>query len=162
MKYVTGIGGIFFKAQDPEKLGEWYRKHLGLDMEKYGGVTFREGEAPAESSPRRQAYTVWSPFAADTDYFAPSEKPFMINFRVTDLDALLAQLRSEGVSVDERTENRNLVTSVGRWTQRETELSCGNRPCNARKSQELGSKAQTNAKVCEIPKSDDSGSSLAL
>jgi predicted enzyme related to lactoylglutathione lyase len=104
MKYITGIGGIFFKAEDPEKLGEWYRKHLGLDVEEYGGVTFREGEAPAESSPKRQAYTVWSPFAADTDYFAPSEKPFMINFRVTDLDALLAQLRSEGVTVDERTE----------------------------------------------------------
>ena len=104
MKYVTGIGGIFFKAEDPEKLGQWYRKHLGLDVEEYGGVTFREGAAPAESSPRRQAYTVWSPFAADTDYFAPSEKPFMINFRVTDLDALLAQLRREGVTVDERTE----------------------------------------------------------
>jgi predicted enzyme related to lactoylglutathione lyase len=104
MKCVTGIGGVFFKAEDPEKLGEWYRKHLGLDVEDYGGVTFREGEASAESSPKRQAYTVWSPFAADTDYFAPSEKPFMINFRVTDLDALLTQLRSEGVTVDVRTE----------------------------------------------------------
>ena len=48
MKHITGIGGIFFKANDPEKLGEWYRKHLGLDVEEYGGVTFREGEAPAE------------------------------------------------------------------------------------------------------------------
>jgi len=102
MRHITGIGGIFFKANDPEKLGEWYRKHLGLDVEEFGGVTFRENEA-AEGS-RRQAYTVWSPFAADTDYFAPSEKSFMINFRVVDLDALLAQLRSEGVAVDERTE----------------------------------------------------------
>jgi predicted enzyme related to lactoylglutathione lyase len=102
MKYVTGIGGVFFKAEDPEKLGEWYRKHLGLEVEEYGGVTFREGESAAE--PKRQAYTVWSPFAADTEYFAPSQKPFMINFRVTDLDALLAELRREGVIVDERTE----------------------------------------------------------
>lgn len=102
MKYVTGIGGIFFKAEDPEKLGAWYRKHLGLDVEEYGGVTFREGETSA--GPKRQAYTVWSPFAADTAYFAPSPKPFMINFRVTDLDALLEQLRRDGVTVDERTE----------------------------------------------------------
>jgi predicted enzyme related to lactoylglutathione lyase len=102
MKHVTGIGGIFFKAIDPEKLGAWYRKHLGLEVEEYGGVTFREGESPV--GPKRQAYTVWSPFAADSDYFAPSQKPFMINFRVTDLDALLTQLRRDGVTVDERTE----------------------------------------------------------
>jgi predicted enzyme related to lactoylglutathione lyase len=102
MKYVTGIGGIFFKAEDPEKLGEWYRKHLGLEVEEYGGVTFREDQSTA--APKRQAYTVWSPFAADTEYFAPSQKPFMINFRVTDLDALLAELRRDGVTVDERAE----------------------------------------------------------
>jgi predicted enzyme related to lactoylglutathione lyase len=103
MKHVLGIGGVFFKAQDPEKLAAWYRTHLGLDVEEYGGVTFREG-AGEEAAPKRQAYTVWSPFAADTEYFAPSEKPFMINFRVADLDALLAKLRAEGVTVDERAE----------------------------------------------------------
>lgn len=102
MRHITGIGGIFFKANDSKKLGEWYRKHLGLDVQEFGGVIFRENEAA--EGPRRQAHTVWSPFPADTDYFAPSEKPFMINFRVVDLDALLAQLRSEGVKVDERTE----------------------------------------------------------
>jgi predicted enzyme related to lactoylglutathione lyase len=91
----------FFKANDPEKLGAWYKHHLGLKVEEFGGVTFRD--ADAAPSPRRQVYTVWSPFAADTDYFAPSDKPFMINFRVADLDALLAKLRSE-VTVDERTE----------------------------------------------------------
>jgi hypothetical protein len=73
-------------------------------VEEYGGVTFREGEAPAELSPKRQAHTVGLPFAANSDYFTPSEKPFMINFRVADLDTLLAQLRREGVKVDERTE----------------------------------------------------------
>lgn len=103
MKHILGIGGIFFKAHDPAKLAAWYQEHLGLDVEEYGGVTFREGAAD-DSSPRRQAHTVWSPFAADTDYFAPSAKPFMINFRVADLDALLAKLRAEGVTVDERTE----------------------------------------------------------
>ncbi|HYJ04787.1 MAG TPA: VOC family protein [Chthoniobacterales bacterium] len=103
MKHVLGIGGIFFKAQDPEKLAQWYQRHLGLDVEEYGGVTFREGGAD-DPTPRRQAHTVWSPFADDTDYFSPSEKPFMINFRVADLDALLAKLRGEGVTVEERTE----------------------------------------------------------
>lgn len=104
MKHVLGIGGIFFKANDPEKLAAWYQEHLGLEVEEYGGVTFREGAGGDESGPRRQAHTVWSPFAADSDYFAPSEKPFMINFRVADLDALLSKLRAEGVTVDERTE----------------------------------------------------------
>jgi len=103
MKHVLGIGGIFFKAQDPDKLAAWYQQHLGLKVEEYGGVTFRE-EAGDKSAPRRQAYAVWSPFAADTDYFAPSEKPFMINFRVADLDVLLTKLRAEGVTVEERTE----------------------------------------------------------
>src|SRR5664279_4254003 len=102
MKHVTGIGGIFFKANDPEKLGEWYRKHLGLEVEEYG-MSFHEND-PLNKAPKRQAYTIWSPFAYDTEYFAPSEKPFMINFRVTDLDALLAELRREGVKVDDRTE----------------------------------------------------------
>ena len=104
MKDVLGIGGIFFKANDPEKLAAWYQEHLGLEVEDYGGVTFRENDGATSSIPKRQAYTVWSPFPADTDYFAPSEKPFMINFRVADLDALLARLRAEGVTVDERTE----------------------------------------------------------
>jgi predicted enzyme related to lactoylglutathione lyase len=92
MKHVLGIGGVFFKAQDPEKLATWYREHLGLEVEDYGGVTFRESPNLNET------------FPADTDYFAPSAKPFMINFRVADLDGLLAKLRAEGVTVDERAE----------------------------------------------------------
>ena len=103
VKHVLGVGGIFFKAQDPEKLAAWYKEHLGLDVEDYGGVTFRE-EQNSDVTPRRQAFLVWSPFAADTDYFAPSSKPFMINFRVRDLDQLLAKLRAEGVTVDEKAE----------------------------------------------------------
>src|ERR1041385_6621836 len=103
MNYVTGIGGIFFKANDPKKLAEWYRNHLGMEVEEWGGVNFCENN-PANQNPRRQASMVWSPFPADSDYFAPSEKPFMINFRVTNLDALLAKLRDEGVTVDEKTD----------------------------------------------------------
>ena len=104
MKHVLGIGGIFFKAQDPEKLAGWYKEHLGLDVEEYGGVTFREPQSADAVAPVRQSYLVWSPFPADTDYFAPSTKPFMINFRVTDLDQLLAKLRAEGVTVDAKTQ----------------------------------------------------------
>jgi predicted enzyme related to lactoylglutathione lyase len=104
MKDVLGIGGIFFKANDPEKLAAWYQKHLGFKVEDYGGVTFRENDVATPPASKRQAYLVWSPFPADTDYFAPSEKPFMINFRVADLDALLTRLRGEGVTVDDRTE----------------------------------------------------------
>ena len=88
MKRVTGIGGIFFKSRDPAALAEWYRLHLGLDVQPWGGVVF-DGAGQ----------TTWSPFKADTDYFAPSTAPFMVNFRVADLHALLAALRAEGCEV---------------------------------------------------------------
>ncbi len=104
MKYVLGIGGVFFRAQDPQKLAAWYRDRLGLEVEEYGGVTFREDPKGTETLPARQAYTIWSPFPSDTDYFGPGTKSFMINFRVADLDALLAKLRAEGVTVDARTD----------------------------------------------------------
>ena len=99
MKRVTGIGGIFFKANDPEKLGQWYAKHLGLPVEEWGGVSFKWREF---ENPQREASTAWSPFDKDTDYFAPSDKPYMINFRVGNLDAVLAELQAEGVTVDEK------------------------------------------------------------
>jgi catechol 2,3-dioxygenase-like lactoylglutathione lyase family enzyme len=95
MAKVTGLGGIFFKARDPVALGAWYAKHLGLRVEEWGGVRFDE-------SPGQAGYTLWTPFAADTGYFAPSAQPYMINFRVDDLGALLAQLRADGVDVDDR------------------------------------------------------------
>src|SRR3954469_9147877 len=104
MKHVLGVGGIFFKAENPGKLAAWYKEHLGLEVQEYGGVTFRETENADAIAPRRQSFLVWSPFPADTDYFAPSAKPFMINFRVTNLDELLAKLRAEGVSVEEKAE----------------------------------------------------------
>lgn len=101
MKRVTGIGGIFFKSQDPQQLKEWYRKHLGIEPDPDGYVSFpwRENE-----NPERTGYTVWEPFKENTRYFEPSQKPYMINFRVVDLHGLLAQLRQEGVLVDDRIE----------------------------------------------------------
>ncbi len=101
MKRVIGLGGVFFKAEDPAKLGAWYARHLGFDLEEHGSVSF---PLRGEDDALRRGFVVWAPFAADTRYFEPSKKPFMINFRVHDLDALLAQLRVEGVDVDDRTE----------------------------------------------------------
>jgi catechol 2,3-dioxygenase-like lactoylglutathione lyase family enzyme len=96
MKRVTGIGGIFFKARDPQALGEWYRRHLGIELQPWGGAAFQWG---GPDNPQAVGTTVWNPFPADTDYFAPSGAPFMVNYRVHDLQALLAALRAEGVQV---------------------------------------------------------------
>jgi predicted enzyme related to lactoylglutathione lyase len=101
MKRVTGIGGIFFKSNDPKALGAWYRKHLGIDVEGWGGCAFR-WKTP--DNPEGTGTTVWSPFAADTGYFAPSSAAFMINYRVDDLHSLLALLQAEGVQVDPKIE----------------------------------------------------------
>jgi catechol 2,3-dioxygenase-like lactoylglutathione lyase family enzyme len=101
MKRVTGIGGVFFKAKDPEKLRAWYQKHLGLEFDAYGSVVFH---CPASERERKTAQTVWSLFPVDTKYFDPSSAAFMINYRVENLAGLLEQLRSEGVEVDERVE----------------------------------------------------------
>ncbi len=97
MKRVTGIGGIFFKARDPQALGQWYQKHLGLDVQAWGGVAFAWA---TPDNPGGTGTTVWNPFPADTGYFAPSSASFMVNFRVHDLHALLAALRAEGCEVD--------------------------------------------------------------
>jgi predicted enzyme related to lactoylglutathione lyase len=101
MKRVTGIGGIFFKAKNPEKLRVWYQQHLGLEFDSYGSVVF---SCPESEEARKAAQTVWSLFPSDTKYFEPSGAPFMINYRVENLDRLLQLLRSEGVEVDEKTE----------------------------------------------------------
>ncbi|MFO0745862.1 MAG: VOC family protein [Myxococcota bacterium] len=98
MERVQGIGGIFFKAKDPKALATWYADNLGIEIEGWGGAQFRW----ADLDPERRATTVWSPFAETTGYFAPSEKPFMLNFRVASLDRMLDQLRANGVTVDEK------------------------------------------------------------
>jgi predicted enzyme related to lactoylglutathione lyase len=93
---VTGLGGMFFKSGDPKKLTEWYRKHLGIEVDTYGGWSFRWREMRRT---QRIGCTVWSPFDQSSSYFDPSEQSYMFNFRVADLKALLAQLRREGIHV---------------------------------------------------------------
>ena len=102
MKRVTGIGGVFFKARDPKALGAWYRTHLGIGVEDWGGAAFR-WKGP--DNPDGVGTTVWSPFASDTSYLAPSSAPFMINYRVDDLASLLQALREEGCNVLEKTDD---------------------------------------------------------
>lgn len=99
---VTGIGGIFFKARDAQALRDWYRIHLGIPVEAWGGTAFRWGDAESGSG---TGTTVWSIFSGDSSYFAPSASPFMINYRVADLDQLLATLRAEGCAVDDKVES---------------------------------------------------------
>lgn len=92
---VTGIGGIFFKCKDPEKVKEWYKKHLGFDTDRYG-TNF---EWRQSSNPDKPGFTQWSPFNEKTKYFDPSTKEFMINYRVDNLEALVRQLKTDGVTV---------------------------------------------------------------
>ena len=88
---VDGIGGVFFRARDPDGVRAWYAEHLGIDMESYGTTfTAKEGDQ-----------TVWAPFPFDSDYFGSSGQQLMVNFRVHDLDAMLGQLRAAGVAVDD-------------------------------------------------------------
>lgn len=101
MKRVTGIGGVFFKSKDPKALGAWYRTHLGINVEEWGGAAFKWS---GPDNPECSGTTIWTAFAADTNYFLPSAAPFMINYRVDDLHALLAALRREGVQVEEKVE----------------------------------------------------------
>ena len=90
MERVEGVGGVFFRARDPERLLAWYREHLGVEpAPDFQGQTFEDGP------------TVWALFPAGTDYFGPSGQSLMVNYRVRDLDAMLAQLRAAGVPVDE-------------------------------------------------------------
>ena len=102
MERVMGIGGIFFKSVDKAAPASWYRDNLGIPVEEaWGGATF----SWQVNNPAGDAHTVWSPFESDTDYFEPSPKDFMVNFRVRDLDAMLGQLRANGCDVDDKIED---------------------------------------------------------
>jgi predicted enzyme related to lactoylglutathione lyase len=101
MQRVNGLGGVFFRARDPQGLARWYQEHLGIDT---------VGETDAwwqEAGP-----TVFAPFEAETDYFGRREQQSMLNFRVNDLDAMLAQLRAGGVPVDEEVQ---VMDGIGRF-----------------------------------------------
>jgi len=92
---VTGIGGIFFKTKDVEKTKEWYGKNLGLAISPYGSsFEFRNANRPEEIN-----YLSWSPFKEDTDYLNPSTKEFMVNYRVQNIEGLVAQFKENGVTV---------------------------------------------------------------
>jgi predicted enzyme related to lactoylglutathione lyase len=103
MERATGIGGAFFRAKDPVALARWYTEHLGVDtVSDDEDVVWWQAEGP----------TVFAPFAADTDYFGRPDQQWMLNFRVPDLDAMLAQLRDAGATVDDRVE---LMEGIGRF-----------------------------------------------
>ena len=92
---VTGIGGIFFKSKNPSKTKEWYGKNLGLAINDYGS-TFEYRNA---NEPEKINYLSWSPFDEKTDYFDPSKKEFMINYRVQHIEALVEELKQKGVTI---------------------------------------------------------------
>jgi predicted enzyme related to lactoylglutathione lyase len=96
MERITGIGGAFLRARDPQALAAWYRENLGIPLEEgqsFGVLVDAAGDR-----------TVWSAFPHDSDYLGPPSAMFMLNYRVRDLDAMLAQLRAAGAAVDDRVE----------------------------------------------------------
>jgi predicted enzyme related to lactoylglutathione lyase len=95
MKKVTGIGGILFKCKDPNQMKDWYKQHLGLDTNEYG-ASF---EWYQDAQGTKKGSTQWSPFKEDSSYFEPSPKEFMINYRVDNLEALIEELKKEGVTI---------------------------------------------------------------
>jgi catechol 2,3-dioxygenase-like lactoylglutathione lyase family enzyme len=96
MAKVLGVGGVFFKTPDPPGLADWYRRVLGLEVEAWGGAALKW--------PDRGQF-VWAPFAADTDYFGPSDSPFMLTFIVADLDGVLARAAEAGVDSLDRSDS---------------------------------------------------------
>jgi predicted enzyme related to lactoylglutathione lyase len=99
-KKVTGIGGIFFKCKDPKKMREWYKANLGLNTNQYGTVfEWRQG-----ADTTKKGFTQWSPFKETTKYFEPSTRDFMINYRVENLEDLLRELRTAGVTITDTVE----------------------------------------------------------
>lgn len=100
MKKVTGIGGVFFKCKDPEAVNEWYKTHLGFDTTPYG-TSFEW----LEKETGNKGATQWNPFPESTAYFNPSEKDFMINYRVEDLESLVKELKEQGVVIVDEIES---------------------------------------------------------
>lgn len=97
---VTGIGGIFFFSKNPGKLKEWYSKNLGLAVNEYGSsFEFRNAHRPDEIN-----YLQWSPFEENSDYFKPSKREFMINYRVQNIEALVEKLKENGVTIVDKIE----------------------------------------------------------
>lgn len=102
MKRVTGIGGIFFRAKDPKALQAWYKQHLGIDVQDWGGTAFTWTD---EKGKPVGGTTVWAIKRDDDDYFAPGKTSFMVNYRVADLHALLKTLKEEGCNVVDKSDD---------------------------------------------------------
>lgn len=97
---VTGIGGVFFFSKNPDKTKEWYAKHLGLEVNDWGSsFEFRNAHRPEEIN-----YLQWSPFSEGNEYFSPSKKEFMINYRVQNIEGLVEKLKNEGVTILDKIE----------------------------------------------------------
>ncbi len=101
MARVTGIGGVFLKSPDPKALSAWYAEHLGIQLNEWGGAAFRW----SDEVPPTTGTTAWSVFPETTKYFGPGPQTAMINYRVDDLDGLLAKLEAAGVSIDPKRED---------------------------------------------------------
>ncbi len=102
MKRVTGIGGIFFTAKDPAALQAWYKRHLGIDVQPWGGAAF---DWTDDAGTPVGGTTAWSVFPTSDEHFAPSVAAFMVNYRVADLLALVQALRDEGCNVLEKVDD---------------------------------------------------------
>ncbi len=102
MAKVIGLGGLFFLCKDVDATRAWYTRVLGIEIDDFGGSSFSHASAAGVFP--KGAQTIWAPFKSDSDYFKPSTKPYMINFRVDDLNGLVASLREAGCLVDEKTE----------------------------------------------------------
>jgi predicted enzyme related to lactoylglutathione lyase len=95
MKKVTGIGGIFFKCSEPDKIKDWYQEHLGIQVDAYGtNFEWRKSDFP-----QQKGFTQWSPFKNDSTYMQPSQKDFMINYRVDNIELLVKELKENGINV---------------------------------------------------------------
>jgi predicted enzyme related to lactoylglutathione lyase len=109
MARVVGIGGIFFKSEDPAKLVGWYGEQFGLPVESdFGGILFRWR---TDQEPASSQFTIWSAFPRDTTYFVPTTATYMINYIVDDLDGMLQQLSASGTQIDDKQED----TEYGRF-----------------------------------------------
>lgn len=92
---ITGIGGVFFKSQDSQKLKNWYAENFSLKVDEYGALF----ESRRSSDPKQMQYLQWGPFKHDTTYFEPSDKPYMINYRVQNIEGLVEKLREAGIQI---------------------------------------------------------------
>ena len=124
MARITGIGGIFFKSRnDSAALAAWYQKHLGMPLESFGGAVLKWPDDKAED----KGLTVWHIAEKESEWFSPSDSPFMINYRVDNLDEMIAQLR-QAESKSSAAPNRTKTgSSRGSWTRRGIRWSCGSR-----------------------------------